>query len=527
MSESDRRKMEVPDEVREQILELHAIGYGTRRIVPRVRLSRKVVRRVLEEAGVQSPPPRKDPRSLLDPFREMIREKVEKGLTAKRILREITGKGYRGGRTILVDAVRVLKAQIAPETAKKRVKRRFETDPGKEMQVDWSPYDVKIGGVQVRVHALGVLLCWSRKLFLGFYRDERESTLLQGLAEALEYFEGAAQWLVVDNMATAVLGRTGPKREPIWHPRFKEFLDHYGIGAYACRPMHPNRKGKKEKSFRYVYDDFVRGSEFESWTDLLARRWEWLDGLEKDGNQRTHGTTARVPNEAWLEEKPCLVELPRARFPTYDLETRIVDDDATLSVAGTPYTIPAEHAPGVLSVRLYAHHFEVVDRLGRVVFTKPYPEPFQPRRKLMIDPTHYATLPGRAPQGDAGRRLEEAFLGRFPELGELLGGIQRRMKALSSIHVRQLVRLAERFGDGAFLEAARRAQAYRAFNAHAVRRILETAHPIAPDEVALEPLGRGTGPVVLGEVDPASLDDYGELDTRPGNPQPEERTDGA
>lgn len=527
MSESDRRRMEVPDEVREEILALHEKGYGTRRIVPRVGLSRKVVRRVLEEAGVRSPLPRRDPTSLLDPFREMIREKVEKGLTAKRILREIKAKGYRGGRTILVDAVRALKETIAPESARKRVKRRFETDPGKEMQVDWSPYDVPIGGVVVRVHALGVLLCWSRKLFLGFYRDERESSLLQGLAEAFEYLEGAAHKLVLDNMATAVLGRIGPRREPIWHPRFKEFLEHYGIDAFACRPMHPNRKGKKEKSFRYVGDDFIRGAHFESWTDLLARRWEWLDGLEDEGNQRTHGTTARIPNEAWLEEKPYLVELPNARFPTYDLETRVVDEDATLSVGRTRYTIPAEHAPGVLSVRLYAHHFEVVDRLGRVVFTKPYPEPSEPRRRLVIDPTHYATLPGRAPQGAAGRRLEEAFLGRFPELGELLGGIQRRMKALTSIHVRELVRLAERFGDGAFLDAARRAQAYGAFNAHAVRRVLESAHPIAPGEVALEPLARGTGPVVLGEVDTANLDVYGELDTRSASVRPKERTDGA
>jgi hypothetical protein len=27
-------------------------------------------------------------------------------------------------------------------------------------------------------------------------------------------------WVVLDNMATAVLGRWGPNGQPVWHPRF-------------------------------------------------------------------------------------------------------------------------------------------------------------------------------------------------------------------------------------------------------------------------------------------------------------------
>jgi hypothetical protein len=255
----------------------------------------------------------------------------------------------------------------------------------------------------------------------------------------------------------------------------------------------------------------------------------WLDHLPDEGNLRVHGTTARVPNEAWLEEKPFLIELPRAGFPAYDVQTRVVDDDATLSIRGTRYSIPAQLAPGVVSVRLHAHHFEVVDRFGKVVFTRPYPEPNIPKRRLMLDTTHDATIPARVPTQGTGRRLEEAFVGRFPELAELVRGLKRRMKGLCGIHVRELIRLAERFGDAAFLAAARTAQEYRSYNAHAVRRILESELPIASGELAVEPIGRGTGPVVLGEVDPCPLDIYGELDTRPGSSEAagKEGSDGA
>lgn len=504
------QKTPVSPEVREEIRRLKK-HYGTREIAKRVALSRSVVRRVLEEEGMSGPPQPKDRSSLLDPFREQIRAGVESDLRASRILREISEKGYQGGRTILVDFVRKLKAEIAPEKTAKQVKRRFETPIGREMQIDWSVYHLLIAGVLVVVHALGVLLAWSRKLFLGFYRDEREATLLEGMAEAIEYFGGAAARGVVDNMATAVLGRIGPDRKPIWNQRFIEFCKYYGFDAFACEVKDPDRKGKKEKSFRLVEDDLLKGSSFASWDDLLARRWEWLDGKEGVANNRVHGTTGRVPNEAWLEEKPFLVALPRARFPVFRLESRIVDNDATVGVNGCRYTVPAVLAPGVVAVRRYAHHFEVLDRAGDVRFTARYLEP-DDKRRLILDPTHYASLGRRAPSRSAGSRFEDAFVARFPDLAPLACGLKARMKALAVIHLRELVRLAERFGEAAFLAAAKRTQDYRRYDAGAVRRILEREHPIAPGEVAIEPLAYGTGPVVLGEVEPCSLDAYGPLD---------------
>ena len=156
---------------------------------------------------------------------------------------------------------------------------------------------------------------------------------------------------------------------------------------------------------------------------------------------------------------------------------------------------------------LNAHH--------RVIFSRRY-VPETEKGKLIIDPTHYATVKRRksTPGGD---RLDQAFLLRFPALAPFLHGLQLRMNRLTPIHIRSLLRLAEAYGEQAFSAAAARAQEYRRFDAHAVERILERDYPLL-DDAPLAPLG-GIGPIVLGEVEPGSLDDYSDLDGEPESPE--------
>lgn len=512
-------------ETRAEIIKLHHLRYGTRPIARRVTLSRKVVQRVLDEEGLSMSSLARGP-SLLAPFVDLIADKVKKRLTISRILREITALGYTGRRTILAAHIRPLRQALALEP-KKTVKRRFETPPGQEMQIDWSPYLVPIAGRPTRIHALGCLLCASRRLYLRFYADERQHTLLEGLASAFEYFDGVAHRVVLDNMATAVLGRMGPERKPLWHARFLGFATHYGFEPFACKVRDPDRKGKKEKSFRYLWDDFLKGSDFTSWGDLDQRCRVWLDGTPDVGNLRVHGTTRCVPNQAYRAEHPLLIRLPQDRFPVHEDGVRDVDQDATLSVRGTRYTVPAGLAGRAVAVRLYAEHFEVLGPHGQVAFCRRYTEGAE-KGKLQIDPTHHANIP-RGRRASGGARLDEAFVQRFPDLAPFVEGLTRRMKTLAPIHLRALLRLADRFGQEPFLTAARRAQDYRRFDALAVQRILER-DPLLADTAeadSIAPLG-GLGPTILGEVDSASLDDYCRLDgPRPSPATPEEDSHGA
>jgi hypothetical protein len=367
-------------------------------------------------------------------------------------------------------------------------------------------YKVLLDGTLTTVHALGCLLCYSRKLHVRFYKDERQSTLLEGLALAFEVFEGSTLRVVVDNMATAVLGRIGSDGKPLWNPRFLEFTTYYGCEPFACKVKDPDRKGKTEKAFRLLEDGFVRGSEFDSWEDLNERVRVWLDETPGVGNRRVHGTTRLVPNEVWLSERDFLVKLPEKRFAVHREEPRLVDADSTLSIEGTRYSVPAALANESVAVRLYAEHFEVLDRLGRVAFSRRYVSARE-KGRLVIEPSHYDTLP-RRPRGGSGERLDERFVKRFPGLAPLVDGLKRRMKTLVHVHLRALLRLADRHGEAAFLAAATRAQDFRRFDAAAVARILERQHPLP--EAPIAPLAGGA--VALADEDEASLESYRSLD---------------
>ena len=505
-----KTKAEIPEETRVEIVRLHPF-YGSRKIARRVRLSRKIVRRVLHEQGCLKPPKPTNKASKLDPFRQTIEQKVEKELTVTRILREIRELGYSGGRSILSEHVRTLKAKLSPGT-NKTVKRRFETRPGEEMQIDWSPYRIPIAGRLITVHALGCLLCASRKLWVYFFRNERQPTLLEGLARAFEYFEGCTLRVVLDNMATAVLGRWAPGRKPIWHPRFLDFARHYGFEPFACAVRDPDRKGKKEKSFRLLWDDFLKGSNFESLDELNQRLKIWLDETPDVANQRLHATTRLVPNQAWLSERDLLIQLPDKRFAVYEQSIRAVDQDSVLSIHGTRYTVPSSLASRSVAVRLFAEHFEVLNAHHRVVFSRRYASE-KHKGKLIIEPTHYETRKPRKPTSGSAQRLDEAFLKRFPTLAPFVSGLQLRTKRLAPVHLRTLLRLVDSYGEEAFVAAVTRAQQYRRFDARAVERILERHHPLL-DHDPLAPLG-GVGPTLIGDVDAGSLDDYSILDHEP------------
>ena len=409
------KPMELSDTNRQQILSLHELRYGTRQIARRLGYSRKIVRRVLSEAERTQPQPPSTPScpSKLAPFQMLIDEKVRQGLTTSRILREIRATGYQGGRTILADQVRQLRASVG-HSPHQSVKRRFETSAGVEMQIDWSPYLLPVGSRTQKVHALGCLLCHSRKLFVHCFADERQPTLLEGLAMAFEYFQGAAHRVGLDNMATAVLGRYQPDGEILWHPRFADFARHYGFKPVACKPRDPNRKGKKEKSFRLLWDDFLKGSQFTSLEDLNARARVWLDDTPETANRRLHATTRQVPNEVWNEERVLLIALPEQRCAVYEQSVRLVDADSTLSVRGTRYSVPSSLANHSVEVRLFAEHFEGLDSHGRLAWSRRYVGEAD-HGKLIIDPTHYATLKRQAAHGST-ERLDHAFLARYPSL---------------------------------------------------------------------------------------------------------------
>jgi len=444
-------------------------------------------------------------------YQDAISQRVTDDLTATRILREIKILGYSGGKTILGEMVSSLRSQ-APLKKRKQVKRRFETPAGLELQVDWSPGTVLIASKPVRIHVLGMVLCSSRKVVYSIHRNEQVATLLEGLATGFEYFGGCAVRCVFDNMTTVVLGRIDRDRKPIWNSRFIEFARYYGFEPFLCAVREPNRKGIIEKSFRLVFDDFLKGTAFDSWDDMQQRLGLWLDKTPGVGNLRTHGTTGIVPNEAYLSEKDLLIALPDRRFAVYKEESRTVDQDSTLSVNGIRYTVPSVLGCRQAVVRLFSEYFEVFDQRGKLHLSRKYLDTTVNPNKLVIDSTHYAGLPRRPGQGE-GIRLDDAFIKRFPSLQIFVDGLKTKLKTIAPIHLNALLRLADIYGQDAFLDAATRAQEFRRFSHYAVATILKKKYPLVPEDSTAACAGIGS--ILVGEVEESDMDDFAELDTLP------------
>ncbi|MEK7385417.1 MAG: hypothetical protein AABZ83_03160, partial [candidate division NC10 bacterium] len=83
------------------------------------------------------------------------------------------------------------------------------------------------------------------------------------------------------------------------------------------------------------------------------------------------------------------------------------------------------------------------------------------------------------------------------------------MTTLTPIHLRALSRLADLYGEAAVREALAVATAYRNFNARAIERILQRAHPTVVPEPAVGPAApRPEALGALDDVEPGSPEDY-------------------
>src|ERR1700744_6534804 len=347
------------------ILELHRQGLSGSAIAARLGRDRKAVRKYIR-GGVQAPryAPRAPRPCVVDPFVSYVTERVRTfpELSVERLLREVRAMGYQGGRTALGDLVR----EVRPPR-QRGFEVRFETAAGHQAQVDFAHFNVEFDDAPGRRRSIwlfSIVLGHSRYLWGRFVEHQDLQTVLRCHMEAFAHLGGVPREILYDRMKTAVLGEDGDAHI-VYNRALIEFAGHYGFSPKACRPYRAKTKGKVERPFRYIREDFYLARSFRNLDDLNAQLGHWLGTV---ANPRLHATTRRVVNEAFAEEKPALQPLPLVPFRAVLKLERRISHEGMVSVGGNLYSVPDGTRKRVVEVHSLADEIHIFEA-GRLIAT--------------------------------------------------------------------------------------------------------------------------------------------------------------
>lgn len=363
------------------ILDLHRQGLSVSAIARHLRIDRKTVRTYIAK-GLE-PPVYKDrtPRPrLVDPFEPYLRQRVAAfpALTGRRLWRELKERGYQGGYTAVTDILRELRRPRRPG-----FEVRFETPPGEQAQVDFAQFDVEFAdepGVKRIVWLFSLVLGYSRLIWARFVVHQDLQSVLRCHIAALEAIGGAPREILYDRMKTAVIGEDA-EGLVVYNRALLDLARHYGFQPRACRPYRPKTKGKVERPFRYIREDFFLGGVFRNLDDLNRQLRHWLDTV---ANPRLHATTQRVVNEAFAEEKTALKLLPPARYQAVLRLERRASHEGMVSVGGNLYSVPDTTRRRVLDVHVLADAIRIFED-GVLIASHA---PLEGRGERRLDPAH-------------------------------------------------------------------------------------------------------------------------------------------
>ena len=375
--------------VRETIRTLHRRGWSQRRIADELGINRETVARHLRQADPPSKPANAPPgatpvdgapkpanappgsegdegaaeltRATLgstpdpqsrgggrasgcEPWRELIRAKCDRGLTAQRIYQDLVADhGFVGTYYCVRRFVRRL------EGARDLPFRRIECDPGDEAQVDFGAGAPVVGpdGKRRKTHVLRIVLSHSRKGYSEAVSRQTTDDFLRCLEGAFRHFGGVPRRLILDNLKAAV--KKADWFDPEINPKVRSFGEYYGTVFLPTRPYTPRPKGKVERGVDYVQENALRGRSFAALEEQnrFLRDWE-----EAVADTRVHGTTRRHVGKHFAEvERAALLPLPSDPFPSFREARRAVHRDGHVEVDHAYYSVPPEYLARPVWVR--------------------------------------------------------------------------------------------------------------------------------------------------------------------------------
>ena len=285
----------------------------------------------------------------------------------------------------------------------RRARRRVETPPGAQAQVDWAQFPrMVIAGELVTLHAFHLVLSHSRFGAVVWMPAEDSLCWLAAHNAAFERVGGIPAVLRVDNTKTAVVRGAGHWGQ--LNDSYRRYATTVRFHVDPCAPYSPEHKGKVERAVRTH-----RG------IDLTRRPWDSMqelqaatdDAVQARARHRRCPATGGSVFDAWQAERAALAPLPILPAPFDEVATRRVSRDGLVAFEGRQYSVPFAYLERQVEVRGGAGCVQVL--ADQQVIAQ---HPRHTERRLLIEPAHYegpdtARVRAPTPLGRMGRRLQE------------------------------------------------------------------------------------------------------------------------
>lgn len=310
---------------------------------------------------------------------------------------------------------------------KKRTRRRVETPPGAQAQVDWAHFPgVIVNGREVELYAFAMILSHSRMPALIWADSMAMSSWLQCHNRAFTRLDGVAAVVRVDNCKTAVAHGAGPWG--VINETYRRYAQSVRFHVDPCLPREPTAKGKVERlilSCRGLEDPRTR-----AWDDLLELQIHTDGLLDQSVRSRQCPATGSTIFEAYQAEKRFLAPLPTLPEPFDTVCTRSVGIDCMVNFEARQYSVPFRYVGERVEVR-GAHQRVQILHGAQVIATHPRGTD----ERVLINPEHYTGEP-------TDTHLAPMPLGRMGEILARLGetSVQRRSTDLYQAIAEELER---------------------------------------------------------------------------------------
>ncbi|MFZ5986074.1 MAG: IS21 family transposase [Bacillota bacterium] len=372
--------------------------------------------------------------SIIDPFKEQIKTwylNPEYDFIGTRIFNELKKIGYEGSTGPLYRYLKTLKDEKREVTKKATV--RVETPLGDQAQFDWSTYKMVIDNEIKEVYCFTMILCASRMKAITFSLTCDAKAIYEAIQELFEDLGGVTRELVTDNPKALVIENDG-ENEPKFNLDALRLATHLGMELNPCNPYRARTKGKIEKPYQYIEEQFVKGNSFKSMTELNLMGKEFI----RNWCKQVHGTTRRIPEEFFKEEWPCLLPLPSKRFIIETLIKRDVSFDSLVSIDTNKYSVPVKYVGKEVQYRIvYGYKIEIYDMKMNLIDA---PAVKNGKNGIFRIDDHYTPISSKVPKSipEIKRQLVKTF-----KVGEKYLELASKALQQPSYHARQILKLRE------------------------------------------------------------------------------------